>query len=59
MKYEMIGYGHKTIESLDTDTPRGFSSADSLFELMEQIAYALWVDQCRYVAIYDEGQTDE
>jgi len=59
MKYEMIGYGHKTIEALDNDTPRGISSANSLFELAEQIAYALWVDQCRYVTIYDDSKVND
>jgi len=54
IKFRMIGYGHKSIESLDTDTPRGVTDGIKFSDLAEHIAYAFWVDECRYVTIIDE-----
>jgi len=51
----MIGFGHKSIESLDTDTPRGVSDGIKFSDLAENIAYAFWIDECRYVTIDEEN----
>jgi len=52
MKYRMIGYGGRSEDK--PHEPRGVSSADNIFELAEQIAYAMWVDKCAYVTIDEE-----
>jgi len=54
--FEVMGFGHKSIPSLDTETPRGFTNGVKLSDLAEHVAYALWVDECRYVTIHEENQ---
>jgi len=54
-KFRMIGFGHKSIESLDTDTLRGVTGGIKFSDLAENIAYAFWIDECRYVTIDEEN----
>ena len=50
MRYRITGYGHTEMKILDNDMPRGDSTV-SLADLQEHIAWALWVDKCRYVTV--------
>ena len=52
MRYRITGYGHTEIKDLDVAfQPRGESLVESLADLSEHIAWALWVDKCRYVTV--------
>jgi len=49
VKYRIVGFGDTRTE--DDDRSRGSSVALNLAEVPEMIAYALWVDKCRYVTV--------
>lgn len=50
-----MGYGDGRDPNNRND-PRGESFAESLAEVPEHIAWALWIDKCRYVTIEAEIQ---
>ena len=60
MKFRVVGFGHREIKELDkfkdgSPFQRGESVVETLAELPEHIAWALWMDKCRYVTVEGEG----